>query len=224
MSHTIFRAPSPRALMGAFLSAAVLATACLAPAGPALAAGFTFTPFPTTKALPLSKVTFENAEGKTMTLADFKGKVVLLNIWATWCPPCVEEMPTLNKLQVLLGGKDFEVVPLSIDKGGRIAVKSFYDDNFIDHLPIYVDSTTRALDTLNILGTPTTILIDKQGREVARTLGPEDWDKPAVIAQIKRYMAAPGPKPSKSAQAHALETMAVADSTAHAGTTAPALR
>jgi thiol-disulfide isomerase/thioredoxin len=135
-----------------------------------------------------------------MTLADFKGKVVLLNIWATWCPPCVHEMPTLDKLQKLLGGKNFAVVPLSVDKGGIYTVKSFYDDNFISHLPIYVDPTTQVLDTLSILGTPTTILINKQGEEIARTMGPEDWDKPAVIAQIKHYMAAPAGSTAKPPQ------------------------
>ncbi len=164
------------------------------------AAGFTFTPYPKAHTLPLSQVTFENAQGKPMNLADFKGKVVLLNIWATWCPPCVHEMPTLDKLQTLLGGKDFAVVPLSVDKGGVFTVKSFYDDNFIGHLPIYVDPTTHVLDTLNILGTPTTILIDKQGKEIARTMGPEDWDTPAVIAQIKRYIAAPAAAAPKQHQ------------------------
>ncbi|OZB55178.1 MAG: redoxin [Thiomonas sp. 14-66-4] len=210
MLHSTRDAQPLHVLSRALLGAAALLALGLALAAPAVAAGFTFTPYPTTKPLPLTKVTFENAEGKTMNLADFKGKVVLLNIWATWCPPCVEEMPTLNKLQVMLGGKDFQVVPLSIDKGGRIAVKSFYDDNFIDHLPIYVDPTTHALDTLNILGTPTTILIDKQGREVARTLGPQDWDKPAVVAQIKRYMAAPAPAKSAQAQPQALQTTVAA--------------
>lgn len=196
-------------------SMAALLVACLAPMAQASAAGFTFTPYPTSKPLPLAKVTFVNAEGKPMSLADFKGKVVLLNIWATWCPPCVQEMPTLNRLQTLLGGKNFEVVPLSVDKGGVFAVRSFYQDNFIDHLPIYVDATTHALDTLNILGTPTTILIDKQGREVARTLGPEDWDRPAVIAQIKHYMAAPGPAKSV-AVAHTLPTLAAVTPAARA--------
>ncbi|MGA8010208.1 MAG: TlpA disulfide reductase family protein [Thiomonas sp.] len=171
------------------------------------AAGFTFTPYPSAHTLPLAQVTFENGQGKRMTLADFKGKVVLLNIWATWCPPCVHEMPTLDKLQKLLGGKDFAVVPLSVDKGGIYTVKSFYDDNFIGHLPIYVDPTTDALDTLSILGTPTTILIDKQGKEIARTMGPEDWDQPTVIAQIKHYMAAPAtPAARPQQQAHTVET------------------
>jgi len=168
------------------------------------AAGFTFTPYPSAHTLPLSQVTFENGQGKPMTLADFKGKVVLLNIWATWCPPCVREMPTLDKLQKLLGGKNFAVVPLSVDKGGVFTVKSFYDDNFIGSLPIYVDPTTNVLETLSILGTPTTILIDKQGKEIARTMGPEDWDQPAVIAQIKHYMAAPQtPAAKPRQQAHA---------------------
>lgn len=160
-------------------------------AAPVWAAGFTFTPYPQPHRLLLSAVHFINAQGKPMTLADFKGKVILLNIWATWCPPCVKEMPTLDKLEKTLGGKHFAVVPLSIDKGGVFAVKSFYDDNFISHLPIYVDPTTQVLDTLSILGTPTTILIDKQGQEVARTMGPEDWDSPSVIAQLKHYIDAP---------------------------------
>ncbi|MEW6558609.1 MAG: TlpA disulfide reductase family protein [Pseudomonadota bacterium] len=185
--------------MTVFMRRAVAALAlCIACAPASQAAGFTFTPYPTAHSLPLSKVTFENGQGKPMTLADFKGKVVLLNIWATWCPPCVREMPTLDKLQKLLGGKNFAVVPLSVDKGGIFTVKSFYDDNFIGHLPIYVDPTTNVLDTLNILGTPTTILIDKQGKEIARTMGPEDWDQPAVIAQIRHYMAAPAGESAKS--------------------------
>lgn len=164
------------------------------------AGGFSFTPYPGAHTLPLSKVTFENGQGKRVTLADFKGKVVLLNIWATWCPPCVREMPTLDKLQKQLGGKQFAVVPLSVDKGGIFTVKSFYEDNFIGHLPIYVDPTTDVLDTLNILGTPTTVLIDKQGKEIARTMGPEDWSQPGVIAQIRHYMAAPDGQPARQAQ------------------------
>ncbi len=151
--------------------------------------GFRFTPYPQPR--PLPALSFLDGQGKPTSLAAFRGKVVLLNVWATWCPPCVKEMPTLNKLQEVLGGKDFAVLPLSVDKGGVFAVQSFYQDNFIDHLPVYVDPTTKVLDGLNILGTPTTILIDKQGREIARTLGPQDWDQPSVIAQLRQYMARP---------------------------------
>lgn len=179
---------NPLPLIGRAVVAAALS---LLAAVPVWAAGFTFTPYPRPHALPLSAVHFINAQGKPMTLADFKGKVVLLNIWATWCPPCVKEMPTLDQLEKTLGGKNFAVVPLSIDKGGVFTVKSFYDDNFIGHLPIYVDPTTQVLDTLSILGTPSTLLINKQGQEVARTMGPEDWDSPAIIAQLKHYIDAP---------------------------------
>ncbi len=154
---------------------------------PAHAAGFRFTPFPARHALP--DVHFLDGAGRPTSLAAFRGKVVLLNVWATWCPPCVQEMPTLNTLQRELGGGDFAVVPLSVDKGGVFAVKSFYQENFIDHLPVYVDPTTHALDALHVLGTPTTILVDRDGREIARTLGPEDWNEPAVLAQLRHYIA-----------------------------------
>ena len=157
-------------------------------AGHAFAAGFTFTPTPNPRPVPAFQ--YLDANGKPTSLKALRGKVILLNVWATWCPPCVEEMPTLNKLQAMLGGKDFEVVALSVDKGGVFAVKSFYQENFIDHLAIDVDPTTHALDALHVLGTPTTILIDRQGREVARTLGPEAWDQPEIVAQIKHYIAA----------------------------------
>ena len=175
---------------------ATAAFAGFAPCGAQAATAFRFTPYP--QPHPVPPLSFLDAQGKPTSLAAFRGKVVLLNVWATWCPPCVREMPTLNKLQELLGGKDFTVLPLSVDRGGVFAVRSFYQDNFTDHLPIYVDPTTKALDTLNILGTPTTILIDKQGREISRTLGPQDWDQPSVIAQLRHYMAQPGPARAKT--------------------------
>lgn len=176
-----------RTLLGRAAAALALATALSAPAD--AGTGFRFSPVPTPR--PVPAVSFLDAHGKPASLADYRGKVVLLNIWATWCPPCVHEMPTLNKLQQKLGGRDFAVLALSVDRGGVFAVQSFYQENFIDHLAVAVDPTARALDTLQVMGTPTTILIDREGREVARTLGPEDWDEPGVIAQIRGYMAAP---------------------------------
>ncbi len=182
------------------LSLALAAAGALAAPQAEAAAAFRFTPYPAPR--PVPPLSFLDGKGQPTSLAAFRGKVVLLNIWATWCPPCVREMPTLNKLQKLLGGKEFAVVPLSVDRGGLFAVKSFYQDNFIDHLPIYVDPTTKVLDQLDILGTPTTILIDKQGREVARTLGPQDWDQPSVIAQLRHYIAQPGPARAQATSAH----------------------
>jgi thiol-disulfide isomerase/thioredoxin len=120
----------------------------------------------------LPEIQFENGEGETMSLADFRGKVVLPNIWATWCAPCRREMPTLQRLQAELGGPAFEVVALSIDRKGLPAVQEFYAELGLETLPIYVDETGAAQRALSVLGLPTTLLLDRDGNEIGRLLGP----------------------------------------------------
>lgn len=142
----------------------------------------------TSRALP--KVGFENAAGKPLTLADFRGKVVLLNIWATWCSPCREEMPALDRLQAKLGGPDFEVVALSIDRDGISAVRKFFDEVGIKDLALYVDPSGQASSTLGAIGVPTTLMIDRTGRELWRVAGPVEWDQPNVIGVIRRAINA----------------------------------
>jgi thiol-disulfide isomerase/thioredoxin len=132
---------------------------------------------------------FADGEGHPHTLADFRGKVVLLNVWATWCLPCRKEMPTLDRLQAALGGDDFEVVPLSIDRGGAERVKKFYAEIVIQHLPIYVDSSRTANSALDAIGLPVTLLIDRQGRELGRMSGAAEWDAPEMIAFLKSIIA-----------------------------------
>jgi thiol-disulfide isomerase/thioredoxin len=149
---------------------------------------FSFTPYASPR--PIANVEFEDGQGRKRMLADFRGKVVLLNIWATWCGPCRAEMPTLDRLQAQLGSKDFEVVALSIDRGGQTVVKSFFDETNVHVLGIYVDATAAAQDRLGIIGIPTTVLIDREGREVARHIGPARWDRPEVIDVIRRYLPA----------------------------------
>jgi len=122
-------------------------------------------------------------------LADFKGKVVLLNIWATWCGPCRNEMPALDRLQAGLGGSDFEVVALSIDRGGMDAVRKFFADIGIGTLAMYLDSSGQALRTLSALGLPTTLLIDREGREIGRLIGPADWDSPEMVEFVRCVVA-----------------------------------
>ncbi len=140
---------------------------------------------------------FVDGKWKPASLADFQGKTVLLNIWATWCGPCREEMPTLDRLQASIGGPDFEVVALSIDEGGIAVINDFYQELGLKALRVFVDPAGTAPGTLNVLGLPTTLLIDREGREVGRYMGPAEWDSPEMISVIRREVNAPvAAKPS----------------------------
>jgi len=136
----------------------------------------------------LPDLAFVDGTGKPAKLSDFGGKVVLLNIWATWCPPCREEMPSLDRLQKTLGGPGFEVVALSIDAEGAKAVQGFYKEIGIDALAVYVDPGMRATSQLSTPGVPTTLLIDERGRELGRHAGPAQWDDAEVVRAISRYL------------------------------------
>jgi len=109
----------------------------------------------------------------------------LLNIWATWCVPCREEMPTLDRLQQKLGGPAFEVVALSIDSKGIPAVRQFFEEIGVRSLAVYVDPSMQAMEKLRIVGVPTTLLIDREGRELWRKSGPAQWDSPDVIQRLR---------------------------------------
>jgi thiol-disulfide isomerase/thioredoxin len=147
---------------------------------------------------PLPEIQFENAQGEAMSLADFRGKVVLLNIWATWCAPCRREMPTLDRLQATLGGPDFQVVALSLDRKGLPVVQEFYAEFGLDTLPIYVDESGEVQRALSVLGLPTTLLLDRDGNEVARLLGPAEWDSPETVAFLRDYLEMSQPRPSST--------------------------
>lgn len=140
--------------------------------------------------VPLLSPPFQDGEGRSLVLSDFAGTVVLLNIWATWCPPCREEMPALDALQRKLGGPDFAVLPLSIDGDGIDVVRRFYQEIGIRDLGIYWGQDVRVQLAFAAFGLPTTLLIDRQGRELARVFGPAAWDKPAAFKQITRVMDA----------------------------------
>ncbi len=142
-------------------------------------------------------ISFQDDRGQTRGLADFKGKVVLLNIWATWCVPCRGEMPAFDRLQVALGGPEFEVVPLSVDRGGIETIRKFYAEIGIRNLATYVDSSGKAMRELGLVGLPTTLLIDRTGREMARLIGPAEWDSPK-IAEFLRCVISGGAAKSQS--------------------------
>ena len=137
--------------------------------------------------------------GTPTSLATFRGKVVLLNVWATWCPPCLEEMPALDRLQAALGGPHFEVVALSIDHGGLPVVQAFFDRTSIKHLQSYMDTFGDASSNLGVAGVPLTLLIDREGREIGRKLGPAAWDDPRMVQLIHSHMA-PDAAQSQSAR------------------------
>ncbi len=138
---------------------------------------------------PAPDFQFEGPGGQSMTLAEFQGKVVLLNFWATWCLPCVREMPSLDQLQATLGGANFEIVALSVDRAGLEAVGPFFKKHGLEHLGVYVDSTRKALRVFRVRGLPTTLLIDRQGQVVAALDGPADWDSEAARAVIAYAIA-----------------------------------
>lgn len=139
------------------------------------------------KAVPA--IEFQDGDGRQRRLADFHGKVVVLNIWATWCGPCRHEMPTLDRLQAKLGGPGFEVLALSIDRAGAKVVAKFYTDVGVKHLAMYIDSSGKAARHLNALGLPTTLLIDREGREIGRLVGPAEWDAPNMIEFIRERIS-----------------------------------
>lgn len=137
------------------------------------------------QARPVPEVNFVDGEGHPRALADFKGKVVLLNLWATWCPPCRTEMPALDNLQAALGGSDFEVVALSLDRAGVEQVRRFYGEIGVGRIAIFVDRSGKALRDLGAAGLPTTLLLDREGREVGRLIGPAAWDSPGMIRFLR---------------------------------------
>jgi thiol-disulfide isomerase/thioredoxin len=149
---------------------------------------FKFTTYATSR--PVAPLAFVDDAGHRHTLDDFRGKLVLLNVWATWCPPCREEMPTLDRLQEKMGGVDFTVVPLSIDAGdgGVGLVRQFYRQAGVTHLPIFNDSTGTAAEKMGTVVLPATLLIDRDGREIGRTVGPANWNSAEVTALIQEQL------------------------------------
>lgn len=141
---------------------------------------------------PVPPLAFVDGDGRRADLADFKGRLVLLNLWATWCGPCVKEMPSLDRLQAQLGGDAFQVVALSLDRGGRDVVAPFYERTGVKNLSLFLDPASGAMQTLGLRGLPTTLLIDQEGRELGRVEGAVEWDSPAVIAFLKKHMGAGG--------------------------------
>jgi thiol-disulfide isomerase/thioredoxin len=134
---------------------------------------------------------FTELDGTPRTLADFRGRVLLINFWATWCAPCIEEMPALDRLHAKLGGDAFAVIALSTDRQGRSLVEPFLGKLGLQELAIYLDSKSEAMRALGLRGLPTTILFDREGREIGRLEGAAAWDSAEAEALIRYYLGPP---------------------------------
>ncbi len=131
----------------------------------------------------LPKTVFEAATGETLTLEDLRGKTVLVNVWATWCPPCIAEMPSLDRLQNLRGGDDFQVVTISIDRTTYEPAK-FFGDNGIKNLSPWHDGSYGIPGNLQLRGYPTTVIYNPQGQEIAILEGEAEWDSAEALALV----------------------------------------
>ncbi len=133
----------------------------------------------------LGDLRFTDSLGQPTDLAAFRGRVVLLNIWATWCAPCREELPTLDALQAQLGGPGFAVIALSIDKGGLTVAQPFLERIGVTRLRAYADTFGEASERYSATGVPLVLVIDPQGREIGRRLGRATWDNPATVRLLR---------------------------------------
>jgi thiol-disulfide isomerase/thioredoxin len=134
-------------------------------------------------------LTFAGPDGRKLSLADFKGRAVLLNLWATWCVPCRGEMPALDKLQAEAGGPRFEVVAVNVDTARAERAGRFLDEIGVSHLARYADHSGDAFETLRLagkaLGLPTSLLIDADGCEIGVVAGPANWTSPEAVGAVK---------------------------------------
>ncbi len=145
---------------------------------------------PTQPPKQLPEITFVAADGSEHHLAEFFGHGMVLNLWATWCAPCVAELPSLAELARTLAPHDIAVLPLSSDRGGAEAVRKFFATHEITALPVLLDPQGAAARAFDVRGIPTTLVIDRQGRERARLEGATDWATPEAAAAVRALTGA----------------------------------
>lgn len=136
-------------------------------------------------AKPMPPLAFETMDGAPASLEQFRGKVVVLNMWATWCAPCREEMPSLDRLQTEVDPSRIVVLALAVDRAGPERVRDFLREIGVSHLSVYRDPDMAAIRAVRSPGLPTTIIVDAQGKEVGRVLGDVDWADPKVVSALE---------------------------------------
>ncbi|MEM9097041.1 MAG: TlpA disulfide reductase family protein [Pseudomonadota bacterium] len=136
--------------------------------------------------------TFADGAGAPMTVADLRGKVVVMNFWATWCAPCRAEMPSIDRLAGEMNGEDVYVMAVSTDRGSRDKIDRFFGEVEIQHLGVYRDQKSELAREAGAFGLPMTIILGRDGREVARLLGEAEWDSAEAKAIIRRIVGEQG--------------------------------
>jgi thiol-disulfide isomerase/thioredoxin len=144
---------------------------------------------PASPAQPAPDITVGDPAGNHLGLADLRGKPLLINLWATWCQPCLREMPSLERLQASLGDR-LTVLAISEDHGGTKVVLPFVDEHGFDKLKIYLDPQSEVGRAFKARGLPTTILIDGAGEVQGRVEGAAEWDTPKMLAVIEPFLGA----------------------------------
>lgn len=157
-------------------------------AAPALQLG-TWQPAPG-RGAPVA-LAFQDASGAARSLEDLRGKVVLVNLWATWCAPCIKEMPALDRLQAKLGGDAFEVLAIAVDRQGESVVRPFFEKLALSRLALNLDPSNAATRVLGAPGLPVSVLIAREGRELGRVLGAAEWDEPRFERLVRAAIDAP---------------------------------
>ena len=138
---------------------------------------------------PAPDLSFSDPEGRSISFAELEGQPLLVNLWATWCPPCRKEMPSLDRLEGAMGDDGFEVLVLSMDRASVGKIETFFDSIDVEHLEIYREPSLRIGTEAGVLGMPVTLVLDRQGREIARLQGEAEWDGPNAQTLLKKIVA-----------------------------------
>ncbi len=138
---------------------------------------------------PVTDVGFTSQDGGEMTLAEFQGKHIVLNFWATWCAPCRKEMPELNALQKEFGGETFEVVTIATGRNSEAGMRRFFEETGVDALPLHRDPKQTLARNMAVLGLPITVILNPEGQEIARLRGDADWHSDSARAIIAAMIA-----------------------------------
>lgn len=144
------------------------------------------------------EITWRDKYNHILSLDNFKGKVVLINFWATWCPPCVQELPSIDRLQKKIGGNNFVAIVISLDRGGKKIAGRMFKRLKLKNLSLYLDPTNASAQKLNIRVMPTTIVFDRTGRRLGKLEGKIEWDEPEPVRLLKYYINSTNRQNTKS--------------------------